>query len=83
MDESNMGMDQRRASGIPSQIPFKYSWDQVKDRITEEELERLHQLVDLSVSWTGEDDPNYREWLALDLKAWPLDKREDIESPAS
>lgn len=65
------GFRERNMAGIPDQMPIKYKWSQVKDKISEEEFEELNNLVENSMNWAGENDPDYIRWKELDKKAWP------------
>lgn len=63
---------EKNRAGIPDQMPMRYKWHSVKDKITEDEFFELNALVDNSMNWKGEDDPDYLRWKELDKKACPF-----------
>ncbi len=50
-------------------IPFEYTWEQVKEKITREEFEEHRMLgVAIHAGEITQEDPRYQKWQELEQK---------------
>jgi len=64
----NEGLE-KPSSGLPENMPVKYTPEQVEGKLTAEELAELNGLVEKFPGFSGEEDPDYVRWLELDRRA--------------
>lgn len=62
--------NQEKKGGLPSNIPLKYSPEDVEGKLTSTELEELNALVDrFAIDEDFEATIDHDRWLELDNKA--------------